>query len=205
MQPNIIGFCGAAGSGKDEAARVLCEEFGYTKRSFADTLRREIADLLRDRPTTGFPGYVLDAIGACLTLRETDPWLKPTPPAMRALLQRYGTDFRRTQDIDYWVNAELQTLPMCGRFVYTDVRFPNEVRLVRSLGGSMFRVDRPGYGPTPHASEQHFPFFEVDRVIANNGSKADLHMRVRSLMIPLGPEDYAAAVHARQAREATQL
>ncbi len=35
MQPNIIGFCGAAGSGKDEAARVLIEEFGYTKRSFA--------------------------------------------------------------------------------------------------------------------------------------------------------------------------
>ena len=39
----------------------------------------------------------------CLALGQLDPWSKPTTQEMRNLLQLWGTEFRREQNPDYWV------------------------------------------------------------------------------------------------------
>lgn len=175
MSRTIIAFCGAAGAGKDEAAKALLH-LGFTKRSFAEPLRAEVHRSLKHKlfPLKA-PREVVSALSGCIIARDTDPWVKPTSPRMRRLLQLWGTDWRRKQDRDYWTKAEARTVPEHGRFFYTDVRFPNEVELVRSLGGLLYRIDRPNWPVLDHESESHWPHFKVDAVIRNDGSIADLH------------------------------
>lgn len=55
---------------------------------------------------------------------------------IRTLLQWYGTEYRRKQDPDYWVNRTQETigdlLENYDIVVLHDVRFPNEFRMVNS-------------------------------------------------------------------------
>lgn len=183
----IIGFCGAAGAGKDEAASVLISEYGFTKRSFADALRREVSLALNDEAYRWgiwdkLPEACQDALLDCLVLGDTDPWLKPTRTDMRRLLQIWGTEFRRAQDPDYWVKRDSETLTTTGRFVYTDVRFPNEEAHILCSDGVLLRVARPGVVGNGHSSEQHYPQFRVLGTIQNDGTVAHLREHVRSLM-----------------------
>lgn len=178
----VVAFCGAAGSGKDAAASVLIER-GYAKRSFAEDLRHEVRSALvipeyRSSVWRLMPFALQRALFACLTLGELDPWAKPTSPRMRRVLQLWGTEFRRAQDPDYWVRAEAASLPTHGRFVYTDVRFPNEERFMRQLGAAVYRVERSGVEGNGHVSESYFRAFDVAGVIQNNGSLRDLRREV---------------------------
>lgn len=171
----VIAFCGAAGSGKDEAASVLIQRFGFVKRSFAEALRGEVRQAFVN-PTLAailykqMPECVRLAYRTCLDGHDTDPWRKPTSPAMRELLQKWGTEFRRAQDDDYWVRLERIALPDVGNFVYTDVRFPNEYQMIRSVGGLVFKIERDGFKGNGHISESYWPTFDCDAVIGNNGT-----------------------------------
>jgi hypothetical protein len=87
----------------------------------------------------------------------------------RALLQWWGSEYRRAQDPDYWVRKLEDTLiaerPGVDVAVITDMRFPNEFELVQYLGGIPIRLDRPGYpDDDTHQSEtalNNFPFHYV--------------------------------------------
>lgn len=179
MERTIIALCGPAGCGKDEAARAL-RSLGFTKRSFAELLRREVKRMFTDpqyrrEMRKQLPDAVDQAFLECYDVCDFDPWEKPTRSTMRVLLQRYGTEFRRAQDADYWVDAEAVALPESGLFVYTDCRFPNEYEMVRSLGGLVFRVECPWAIPLDHESERYWPHFAVDGVIRNDGTVDELH------------------------------
>lgn len=179
MSRTIVAFCGAAGSGKDEAARAL-RRLGFAKRSFAEPLRREVKRMFTDTKyrremRKQLPDAVDQAFLECYDVCDFDPWEKPTRYGMRVLLQRWGTEFRRTQDADYWVKRERESLPESGLFVYTDCRFPNEYEMVRSLGGLVYRVECPWVNPMDHESELHWPYFAVDGVIENTGTVEELH------------------------------
>jgi hypothetical protein len=67
---------------------------------------------------------------------------------MRYLLQTLGTEWGRTHiDTDLWVKCEqarLEKLYPEERIVYDDVRFENEAALIRSYGGLIVHVKRPG-------------------------------------------------------------
>jgi hypothetical protein len=87
----------------------------------------------------------------------------------RALLQWWGSEYRRAQDPDYWVRKLEDTLISeragVDVAVITDMRFPNEFELVQYLGGIPVRLDRPGYpDDDTHQSEtalNNFPFHYV--------------------------------------------
>ena len=77
----------------------------------------------------------------------------------------------------------------------TDVRFLNEARRVRELGGEVWRVTRPGCdggaalaaGVAAHASEteQRSPEMDqyVTREIVNDGTLDDLRVRVTLALV----------------------
>ncbi len=183
----VVAFCGAAGAGKDEAAGVLVEHFGFEKRSFAEALRREVRLAFADgsycdQAWHEMPPCVRDAFQECEFAGHLDPWAKPTSEPMRILLQLWGTEFRRTQDSEYWIKAAHATLPASGRFVFTDARFPNEYQMIRALDGSMFRIEREGVTGNGHVSESHWPTFAHDGVLANNGTVEDFRAAVERLM-----------------------
>ena len=168
---HIIALTGQAGSGKDTAADMLVGACRFTKLAFADALRREVAaafgldvdnmqSLLSDRaaketPTTrlaliecrdfGFIGAV--ALANRATVTHEWATMGRTP---RQILQWWGTEYRRAQRLDYWTSTlyshlhQLHKLDGRTRFVITDCRFENESALVRSLGGVVWQIERPG-------------------------------------------------------------
>ena len=172
----VIGLCGYAGAGKDYVYGLLREFFGYAtvkRYALADEVRREAAREVLN--ATGSSGLVL----AHAPRKDLGVWQKPYTPAQRALLQWWGTEFRRSQDPDYWVDlmaAKLQEesddWPLQ---VVTDVRFENEATMIRSLGGLVVEVEAVadirqsrlgGALPPAHASE--VIDFEVDGKVTNN-------------------------------------
>jgi hypothetical protein len=182
----IIGICGAAGSGKDAVAAVLIARRGFVKRSFAQALREEVRRAMIDREYCDsiwdrMPPTLQVAFSCCHSDGDIDPFAKPTSPEMRVLLQHWGVEFRRAQNADYWVKRAKDSLPLSGRFVFTDVRFPNEYRLMRRLGGIVWRVERYGVPGNGHISETYWPHFECDAVIRNDGTVDDLKRFVLEL------------------------
>jgi len=172
----LIGLSGFAQTGKDAAANIL-KDHGYTRIAFADPIREAM--------------YLLDPIvrsdnrGRTFGLREVIDdigWddAKTTIPEVRRLLQVYGTEVgRETMGKNVWVNLAKKKIHPNGKYVITDVRFPDEVDAIRELGGSLIKIIRPGFEPVnAHISDAGLPDHWFDRVLVNDGSLADLRDRV---------------------------
>lgn len=150
MKPRLIGITGPAGSGKDTVANFLVREFGYSKFSFAAALKDVLAALFSwDRSL--LEGDTEES----RVWRDTEDafWSakfesKFTP---RIAMQTIGTDlFRKLFNDDIWIYALENKLNTAFKestnVVITDVRFPNEIKLVKTLNGLMFEVSS---GTTP--------------------------------------------------------
>ena len=157
----LLGLTGPAAAGKDYTYETLSSLYTDVHRvSLADELRFEIQAILND-------GRDMNAL-----------WQKPYTDPVRWILQHYGTEYRRAQDPDYWVNKVEETIwGFHGEqiVVVTDVRFANEADLIRELGGlvvevradEMIRRRRIG-GPLPPSHASEIIDFPVDAVIRNN-------------------------------------
>lgn len=183
----IVGLMGYAQSGKDTTAQVLTDEFGFTRIAFADALRDmlyalnppiivdEWVDSLGDHEMYGTVKGVVDSVG----------WdeAKTRYRHVRILLQRLGTEAgRNVLGQSVWVDAAMRKVKPGGRYVFTDVRFPNEVTAVRDAGGLMWRVVREGTKPVnAHASETAADDVFADVTFLNNGTVEDLHRAVREV------------------------
>lgn len=153
----LIGIVGIAGSGKTLVAKHLVERHGYTRMRFADPLKR----MLRD--------------GLGLSDEEVDGDLKMTPNPVfsgktpRYLMQTLGTEWgRKRVSNDIWVNIWKRDAALAGPLVVVDdVRFPNEADAIRSLGGVIWRVYRPGLVTGAHWSERAQAEITEDTLISN--------------------------------------
>lgn len=171
----IIGLSGYARSGKDTVADMT----GFQKRSFAAPLKQAVYAL---DPIIDID-YDLGNVFRARELVDEYGWdeVKVGVPEARRLLQRMGTEVGRTLwGEDFWVERAFQTLENGGRYVFADVRFPNEAKAIQRLGGQVWRIERPGVGPvSDHPSETSLDDFAFDRVILNDGSLEDLERVVR--------------------------
>jgi hypothetical protein len=202
--PHIIGLTGPAGSGKDTVADLLAVHAGFTKMAFAETLRTEVMlafaidpSFLTQRETKETPMRCL-ALSRCLdegfiarmiimhTLKG-EPLDLDAPRSPRQIMQWWGTDYRRHQSADYWVNALLKRANyllgqrLASRIVVTDCRFSDEVDAVRiALRGQLWQVWRDGVvvAPGAHVSEVTGAEFRPDVVINNSHSVKHLQERV---------------------------
>jgi hypothetical protein len=69
--------------------------------------------------------------------------------------------------------------------VADDVRFPNEAKMIKLLGGEMWRIDRPDAVRTfDHASEGSLDTYrEFDRHITNEGTIDDLISKLQDIPV----------------------
>jgi len=118
------------------------------------------------------------------------------PLSPRQILQWWGTQYRRAQSQDYWIDrADEWVTAMAGLspyaetrpqfYVNTSVRFPNEREWIGSYApfGSIWHVHRDGIQPVnPHESETPLPVLEGEREIWNNHTIEYLHMGIDQLM-----------------------
>ena len=199
----IIGICGLIGGGKGTVADILVGEFGFEKLSFADTLKDTVAAVF------SWPRYLLEGdTKESRDWRETvDHWWEArlampnlTP---RWVLQYWGTDVFREhfhQDIwiaslEYKLSRAKKSTAHYNNIVIPDTRFPNEINMIRKLGGEVWGVKRgedPDWlinlitkGEEPndiHPSEWSWVTENIDHVIGNNGTIAELKDKVSILL-----------------------
>lgn len=144
----IIGFGYKARNGKDEAIKAIMAalpDASVKRYGFGDALKNEVNDAAAKHPN-GMAGL---CARFCVPYDPNPPMDDPLCPLgkQRALLQHWGTEFRRAQDPDYWVKKTMQQIAEDAPDValICDVRFPNEVMGIWKAGGYVVRVRRLGY------------------------------------------------------------
>src|SRR5210317_447650 len=189
----IIGICGLIGSGKGTVADILVDQ-GFKKVSFADKHKDDVSTIF------GWDRAMLEGdTDESRTWREQrdDFWSAETKMEVtpRLVLQLFGTDCMRNGfDDGVWVSLLKKTiLDNPGNYVVPDVRFENEIAMLRDIGGEVWEVQR---GRTPewlikyeitgvepkeiHSSEWRWIKSRKDAVIENNSTLAELNRQVLS-------------------------
>lgn len=193
----IVGVCGRIGSGKGTFADILVETHNFQKLSFADPLKDCVASMF------SWPRHLLE--GDTVESREwrehpDEFWTGElgytvTP---RLVLQQVGTECMRQGFFDgVWVSLAKQTLKTYPYtdWVIPDVRFPNEIEMIRNQGGVVIEVQRgempewvdeyktKGVEPEDiHPSEWQWLNGTIDLIIANNGSLDNLKNQALNLL-----------------------
>ena len=196
----IIGLIGLINSGKGTVGSMLIEQ-GFQHESFANSLKDATASIFNwDR------AMLEGDTSASRAQRETvDEWwnerLQIPDFTPRVALQILGTDILRNHfHADIWVlSMEARIKDAKQNVVITDVRFPNEVRSIRELGGKIVRIKRgddpewfslaasdhesmPMIYPDIHASEYSWAGTTPDYLIDNKGTIEDLREIVNDLL-----------------------
>jgi hypothetical protein len=191
----IIGICGLIGSGKGTVADILVEEHDFKKLSFADSLKDGVAAMF------DWPRHLLEGdTDESREWREQSDtfWTEETGKEIspRLVLQLVGTECMRQGFYDgVWVSLAKKKLIRFPnqKWVIPDTRFPNEINMIHSVGGTIWRVKR-GVDPEwfnslredniipadVHPSEYEWVRSEFDQVIDNEGTFEDLKSRILS-------------------------
>jgi len=213
----LIGVVGFIGSGKGTVGEFLIDKHGFVQDSFAKALKDAAAVIF------GWDREMLE--GATKEARfqreQRDRFwsekldIKDFTP--RLALQLLGTESSREIFGDKiwvagvekrWLDAEKPDT------VITDCRFPNEIELIRDLGGCVVRVSRgpdplwyqdmlfynkgmcdeaddrmirqmKSTGSIPHESETAWIGCDFDENISNDEEKEDLEAKVAELVTKL--------------------
>ncbi len=137
----LIGLCGYIGSGKNAVAEMLVKNHGYEQDSFAKSLKDAVSAVF------GWPRELLE--GNTPHSREwreaPDTWWTEQlemPVSPRLALQMIGTEvFRGNYHNNIWVASLLRRVGD-RKVVVSDVRFPNEIKLIQEYGGKVIWVKR---------------------------------------------------------------
>lgn len=178
----IIGLTGYAQSGKDTVAKILVDQYGYTRIAFADKIR----DFLYETnpmydSIAGEPLFVKARV-------DRDGWEKAKQsPQIRRLLQNSGVAARKVFGEGFWVHEAMKTMLEDPRpdmnYVLTDVRFFNEADMIRAITGQIWRIKRIGVDAVnAHVSESQMDDYPVDQIFTNNSSIEDLELMVKTRM-----------------------
>lgn len=170
----LIALTGLPRSGKDTMAAHLVDRYRYARRAFATPLKEAAAVLLGREvwEMEGHQGFDREAV-----LPE---WGFTT----RWFLQVFGTEAMRgnIRD-DFWLIRMRNSLAGLDRAVITDLRFPNEAKMVRALGGIIVGITRPGCVQSGHVSDLGVT---ADTTIFNGGTMLDLQQSADNLVREYG-------------------
>lgn len=201
----ILGFGNKARQGKDTAAEAIKTFYDNQAKllrlysikgglkvgifKFATALYEEVNEFLRrEQDMKQFAG--IDVIDDTVVpeyhgripewvQREPNPEISTLAPYGKhpKLLQWWGTEYRRTQDPNYWTDKLFASIPSnLDIALVTDVRFPNEADGIKQRGGYNIQVRRlnedggPFYSidrPQEHPSEIALDYYNWDFRIAN--------------------------------------
>lgn len=166
----IIGICGAPGSGKGTAAKILIER-GFTNGKFSHALKDMFRALLRYRGVSDEDAE-----------RMVEGDLKELPQSVlngkspRHAMQTLGAWGRNDIDPDLWVDAEFDAQDEDTDLVFDDVRAANEEDKIRSKGGAIIYLQGRDGIESDHYLEKFVP--KIATVIENKGTVEQLQAKV---------------------------
>lgn len=132
---NIVGICGYARSGKDtlfDSIKRIHPDKDVIRIAFGDGVKMELKELLLEQ-------FGIDA------WTEDDDEKKLIRPIMVA----YGKA-KRAVDTDYWLTKGIKQIDFCAKntvFVFTDVRYQNELDELKKLGAKLIYIHKLGNEP----------------------------------------------------------
>lgn len=202
----IIGISGWVNSGKDTCADFLVSQHGFKRESFASTVKDCLSvvfswdrELLEGRSRSS--RVWRETVDAWWANRLGIPNFTP-----RWAMQHWGTDLCRKHFHDsIWVaSLEARIANTRDDVVITDVRFPNEAKVVKDNGGKLLWIKR---GELPdwyyiafdavngeenaiqvlnnrdiHESEWSWIGSDFDYIINNDGSLDSLRQQLRDIV-----------------------
>lgn len=188
MSTQILGLAGFAQSGKDTSAHALIET-GWTRMAFGDAIRSSTLATVKWVKIRGGRVWWLAGhrpwrtVSLAALVNEIGWEAAKKHPEVRGALQNVGKDARDQFGANAWTDAVMRAVNTSdGPVVITDVRFPAEVDAIRAAGGRVVRIVRPGTGPVnEHPSETALEGYELDAVVVNDGTPADIQAKVHAL------------------------
>ena len=195
VQPNkavLFGVSGKKRHGKDTTFNILSElhsDKNFYKLALADPLKEETSKML----TNHYVNYDINSSMWVEIYRKirAEMDLDETKEDYRGINVWWGTEFRRNKfSQTYWTDRLYHRIQqLLGSKCYigcTDLRFPNEMQLIKDLGGKTIRVNNPRI-PVPdneHISETALDDYDgFDYVITNDGTLEDLKNKIRELKL----------------------
>lgn len=198
----IIGISGLIGSGKDTVAQYLVDQHGYTRHSWASSVKDAVANIF------GWDRALLegDTAESRVWRERVDRWwshrLEIPNFSPRYALQYVATDlFREKLHQDIWIaSVEYKLVSSRGDVVISDCRFQNELDTIRRLGGVCIRVVRGSDPPWVELARNDFNKFReaypqihpseyssvglyYDYVLDNNGTLEQLYSNINDLLL----------------------
>jgi hypothetical protein len=178
----IALYSPAAGSGKSVVAGVLESRFGYSTVKFAGPLKDMVRGLLRGM---GITHATIERMVEGDLKETVVPGFETVTP--RHLMQTLGTDWgREAVDKDLWLKvacAKIEKLLEGGiDVVVDDLRFPNEMKALWVLGGTLVKIvrpDAPKVGSTRYEALLDDAAFDL--TIENTGTLRELELRAANL------------------------
>lgn len=198
----IIGISGLAGSGKDVFADIAVKEYDAIKVPFAKVLKEEIIEFLINNDIQfeyrNLYGTQKDKEELFnfhhFNIQELDDIIEPYVKfingrkyaSFRSLLQVWGTEYRRSQDLNYWINKTLEQCTKNKIYVIPDCRFLNEVDIINYNNGYIVRINREdviNISNINHPSEVELQNYNGwDYVIDNNSTLSDYQNKCRLVL-----------------------
>lgn len=160
-----IAFGNKARAGKDTAGAYILNKYGGERLSFAETLYDISYDVLA---SLGLP-------------KQKNP----------ALLQCLGGGLRARLYPEVWVDVvkrkilQTDTVAPDTNLVVTDMRYPNEMRMLKEHGFITVRVNRenrPIDRDPNHESEIALDSAEFDYTINNDGTVEELYEKIEKII-----------------------
>lgn len=192
LKPIIIGITGKKFNGKDTLGNYLAK-YGYNRLAFADPLKDVIRSIFNfdDEQLYGENKEIPDEYWkisprAVMQFVGTDLFRHQTHKILPNIGSNIWIEVIRRKIIKIWENNPKQ------KIVLTDLRFPNEINLIRELGGIIIRVKRNidktvnsiqedntdnsnNEFIVVHESETYIDILNVDYDFDNNGTKNQLY------------------------------
>ena len=163
----IIGFAGAKGSGKDTGFKLIDELYPnrFQRVAFADPIKNTICQIF---------GLTVDQLNIVKRINDIAIVDNNTNEhyghlSGRNLVREIGMLMRNYDDQQF--NRYVENIIKSNRdqdFIITDVRFDNEIELIKRIGGVVIRVDRDCCLYDNHVTEQQCQ--NPDYIIDNNTS-----------------------------------
>ena len=161
----------------DDLKRMASKIFGIPLESFIDPDKKEVrfeAPIDLDL----FVSAMQSETGLSIEKHE----LMACSP--REVMQRFGTEYVRGAQDDYWVSLTLGKIGKSKRVLIPDTRFVNELQGVMSVGGRIIEVVRVDVHKEPdnHSSETERSKFNPDLVVGVRTGDLSLPNRVARLI-----------------------
>ena len=155
--PAIV-IAGKMGYGKDYVGNLIKDNFSNVEKiSFADALKEEveyIINLIRNNSSLEHIAYEMNVSKdeikplyiAMIAFKDINELtVKKKNSTLRFMLQYWGTDVRRKNNENYWVQKTVDKILEINKLgnvaLITDGRFPNELKGVSELNGITIQLD----------------------------------------------------------------